>query len=65
MKNVAAMKNAQKERLAANDLECMAENFIFPAQLQESIRCLFDDEHFNWHIGGNKFEAELVEQGLF
>jgi hypothetical protein len=26
---------------------------------------LFDDEHFDWHIRGNKFEAELIGQSLF
>lgn len=25
---------------------------------------LFNDEHFNRHIGGNQFKAELVEQRL-
>ena len=25
---------------------------------------LFDDKHFDGHIGGNKFEAKLVVEGL-
>lgn len=27
--------------------------------------CFLDHEHFYGHIGGNKFEANLFENGLF
>jgi len=26
----------------------------------DKLFCLFDNEHLNWHIGWNKFEAELI-----
>ena len=32
---------------------------------EEKLFHLFDDEHFDGHICGNEFEAELIGQSLF
>ena len=35
-----------------------------PARGGAKLFHLFDDEHFDGHIGGHQFEAELIENGL-
>jgi hypothetical protein len=37
---------------------------VCPSQKEGKLFYFFDHEHFDGHIGGNQFEAKLVEKDL-